>query len=762
MAREGPGAGRGRLLRVRRRSGGVRARPGQTRRLTLAVCFVALFTLVAGLLAIWAHERPMFAPGRIATVTRMARVELSVIDQTTTESMRQEQRLRAARVYVSNEAELSAIRASLTNLPRTIAGVDSLDQVESTIRTKFELNEERFAALRELGGQAEGLARWDLSVDRLMQILTVTPLLDQEAWQVESQSGLRGEKWLELRTSGGIARVSADAAVSISNVDGLNRAMGDAVGRAGFDSAAAGAVLSALVHDPGSTFRFDEPATLENQQRAADAVSDQYRRVPEGTLLFRRGNPIKPEAFELYKAELEAFRAQATWWMIWPLRFGLFGAMLVIACAAACYISLFCDRIARSPARMGWLTGLSLLMLLMATAATVSNPGVMMLSGTAPSVLFAVLIAIAYHQRIGLALGLVQALVTGVALDQHMEILAVVGAGVGVAAWNLPRIRDRGTLVRMGVASAAALALATALVGAIHRPMNPALIREIGVDALLAGSGGLLVAGLTMFILPVLERAFDITTGMTLMELRDPKQPLLRELQQRAPGTYNHSLNVAAIAEDAADAIGADSLLAYVGALYHDVGKMNKPEYFVENQAGGPSKHDKLSPAMSLLVIVGHVKDGVELAREFGLPRKLRHFIEAHHGTTLVEFFFHRAKDKANPGEGPNEFEYRYPGPKPQTKEVAILMLADAVESTTRSLKEPTSSRIDQVVRSIANKRLLDGQFDECSLTLRELSTIVEAISRTVQSIHHGRIAYPSAEPKSGSIRPTRDDRRTG
>lgn len=270
-----------------------------------------------------------------------------------------------------------------------------------------------------------------------------------------------------------------------------------------------------------------------------------------------------------------------------------------------------------------------------------------------------------------------------------------------------------------------------------------------------------------MFLLPTIERVFDIATGMTLIELRDPKNALLRELQQRAPGTYNHSLTVAAIAEAAADAIGADSLLTYVGALYHDIGKMNKPEYFVENQGGGPNKHDKLSPAMSLLVIVGHVKDGAEMAREYGLPKPLIHFIEAHHGTTLVEYFYRRAKDQADAAqrdgdsaEQPTETDFRYPGPRPHTKEVAILMLADAVESATRTLSEPTPSRIDALVRSLANKRLLDEQFEECSLTFRELSQIVDSISKTVAAIYHGRISYPTGEPAHRRTHRRTQDRR--
>ncbi|MEO1513092.1 MAG: HDIG domain-containing metalloprotein, partial [Planctomycetota bacterium] len=287
------------------------------------------------------------------------------------------------------------------------------------------------------------------------------------------------------------------------------------------------------------------------------------------------------------------------------------------------------------------------------------------------------------------------------------------------------------------------------------------------------GVGGLLAGGITLFVLPVVERAFGIATGMTLIELRDPKHELLKEVQRRAPGTYNHSLNVASIAEAAAEAIGADSLLTYVGALYHDVGKASKPEYFVENQSGGPNRHDKLSPAMSVLVIVGHVKDGLEMAREYRLPKPLHHFIEAHHGTTLVEFFYNRAKKqsskengeaeaepkdgkgrdpKAKEAEGesasrpPAEIDYRYPGPKPKTREVAILMLADAVESTTRTMAEPTPSRIDALVRELAHKRLVDGQFDECDLTFRDLQLIVESIGKSVAAIYHARIQYPAGE----------------
>ena len=251
-------------------------------------------------------------------------------------------------------------------------------------------------------------------------------------------------------------------------------------------------------------------------------------------------------------------------------------------------------------------------------------PNLAALFTVTPTLCVTMLLCIAYDRRSALAYALLQGLLVCVALRESVGTMAVIITGIACIVWTLKEIRDRNTLFRTSVVTMVGVGVSMVIFSFIERPLIPEVVgkvvRETLFDAALAGGGAVLIGGITLFMLPVIERAFNITTGMTLIDLRDPKQPLLRELQQRAPGTYNHSLNVAAIAEGAADAIGADSLLTYVGALYHDVGKMNKPEYFVENQSGGPNKHDKLSPAMSLLVVVGHVKDGIELAREFKLP----------------------------------------------------------------------------------------------------------------------------------------------
>ncbi|HUT44632.1 MAG TPA: HDIG domain-containing protein, partial [Sedimentisphaerales bacterium] len=218
-----------------------------------------------------------------------------------------------------------------------------------------------------------------------------------------------------------------------------------------------------------------------------------------------------------------------------------------------------------------------------------------------------------------------------------------------------------------------------------------------------------------------------------------------------APGTFSHSLLIGSIAEAAAEAIGRNGLLCRVGAYYHDIGKINKAGYFIENELGSASRHKELSPTMSHLIIVGHVKDGIEMAKEYGLPSVLRQFIETHHGTTLIEHFYNEAKKqktknaKGKTTEAPSESEFRYPGPKPRIKEAAIVMLADTVESAVRSLPEVTPTKIDAVVHNMAMKRLQDGQFDECDMSLRELSQIEASISKTLAAHYHGRIAYPKS-----------------
>ncbi|MBN2064710.1 MAG: HDIG domain-containing protein, partial [Sedimentisphaerales bacterium] len=224
-----------------------------------------------------------------------------------------------------------------------------------------------------------------------------------------------------------------------------------------------------------------------------------------------------------------------------------------------------------------------------------------------------------------------------------------------------------------------------------------------------------------------------------------------KRLAVEAPGTFNHSWQIGMLSEAAAEAIGANGLLCRVGCYYHDVGKLNKPRYFIENQQDSFNQHKELSPTMSRMIIVGHVKDGMELLEQYRIPRILRQFCETHHGTTLVQYFYHAATQKSSEtGEVVEESDFRYPGPKPRTKEAAIVMLADVVEGATRAMKDPTPSRIETLVHNMAMSRLQDGQLSDCDLTIRELSRIEHSLVKSLCAMYHGRISYPGSASSDG------------
>jgi len=313
----------------------------------------------------------------------------------------------------------------------------------------------------------------------------------------------------------------------------------------------------------------------------------------------------------------------------------------------------------------------------------------------------------------------------------------------GVMVFGLRVVRNRGKIVLVGaVASAIAFVTAGAL-GLIDGQSFGFVL----VGSLWAAGATLMAAFIVEGVLPGIERLFRLSTGMTLLEWCDASKPLMRVMAAEAPGTYNHSLLVGALAEAAAEAVGASGLRCRAGSYYHDIGKINKPEYFVENQMHSINRHERLSPAMSLLVIIGHVKDGIEMAREYSLPASLQPFIAEHHGTTLVEYFYHAATQARGPDDREvSDTQFRYPGPKPQSRETAIVMLCDGVEGAVRAMPEPTPNRIETVVSEIIRKRLNDGQFDECDLTFRELAIIEKSLVKSLCGIYHARIVYPSSE----------------
>ena len=257
-----------------------------------------------------------------------------------------------------------------------------------------------------------------------------------------------------------------------------------------------------------------------------------------------------------------------------------------------------------------------------------------------------------------------------------------------------------------------------------------------------AFTGGLLAGPVALLFLPFLETLWHTASTFKLHRYTDPQHPLIKELLTKAPGTYQHTMTVAHLAEVAGDAVGANALLLRAGAFYHDVGKTADPRYFVENQFNGKNPHDEMDPAESTRIILDHVRNGRKIALEAGIPEVIADFIPQHHGTQLVEYFYHKAS-KADPAVAPQEEDFRYPGPRPQSVEAAILMICDAVEAASRTLHEPTQENLRKMILFIMEQRLADGQFEECDLTTHDMGRITQALTDSLAASFHTRVEYP-------------------
>jgi putative nucleotidyltransferase with HDIG domain len=354
----------------------------------------------------------------------------------------------------------------------------------------------------------------------------------------------------------------------------------------------------------------------------------------------------------------------------------------------------------------------------------------------------AILVALLANGRIATVYSAFVSVLFGAAggWDAYLMMWAMLVQCAGVYA--ITTYRERAALLRAGlvvggVGAGAVLSLETI------KGSGDALSHNL-YGAGLAFLGGAVGVGLLIsFSLPLLEGLFNVLTDVRLLELSNVNNPLLSELAFKAPGSYNHSLIVGTLAEEGAKAIGANSLFCRVAAFYHDIGKMNKPDYYVENQRG-VNPHDRLSPSMSALIIASHVKDGIKMAREAGLPEQIVDIIPQHHGTKLMTYFYEKAKRQSDPSLGPiKEEDFRYPGPKPQTREAAIFMISDAIEAAARTVEEPTANRLREMIRKVTNSIVVHGELDQCDLTFSDLDRIQEAFLRCLVSMYHHRVDYP-------------------
>ncbi len=478
------------------------------------------------------------------------------------------------------------------------------------------------------------------------------------------------------------------------------------------------------------TLEVDVAKTAERRATADDVVMPVRVRVQRGESILRKGDVVTPTHLTIL-AMAGLYPSRITW-----TAFG--GLTIIIALlllATGVYLRQYEPEI--------WATSRYLVLwslIVVGTVLLAQTLGAPRFSDyLMPAALGSMLLGILLRPRLGIFTAGVLAVLVGLVADRQLApvVVAFVGGIVGVFATR--QIHRRSDFGVAGLLVAVANAGAAAGIGLVDGTPTSVLAMNAGY----AGANGLLVAVMAIGILPFLEQLFGLITPIKLLELANPAHPLLRRLQLEAPGTYHHSIMVGNLAEAAAEAVGADALLVRVGTYYHDVGKLRRPAFFVENQMGIENPHEKMAPSLSALTVASHVRDGLDLAKEYGLPQTIADFIPQHHGTTRLAYFYHQALER---GDAIDEAAFRYEGPKPQTRETAIVMLADAAEAAVRSLTRPTPDRLEEVVRRLIREKLEDGQLDECGLTFRDLDRIAAAFVRILTGIMHPRLEYPDLE----------------
>jgi hypothetical protein len=554
-----------------------------------------------------------------------------------------------------------------------------------------------------------------------------------------------------------------ETGVEVRSVDNAQRELRESIGRQFASPVTEGTrrLLESIACDLTSIFALknwteDAEAERKLQAFAMKSVPEQFTTIQQGKKIIARGEEIAPS----HLAQIEEMRRALSQKRSPAARaLGFAGtavAVCVLTVGSAVFLAKFHGRVFASNKHLALIAVLILmsvgtskaLMYLRPASAFLGYP----LSGRWGSFVLSVFLgypitvpfgSFVLSMMMGLQLAafatIPMALLLGMSFGSSLPPVLVGILGGWTAAFFAGSVRHRRDFVRTGL-----------LVGVVNGVMIAAIGALAGaslVTLMVQAAGGVLVAMgsilLAAVFLPLFEWIFKVPTSVTLVELTDSNHPLLKRMIMEAPGSYYHSLMVGNLAESAAEVIGANPLLARVGSYFHDIGKLKKPLYFSENEAFGRSKHDTLNPSMSNLVILSHVKDGVDLACKHNLSKPLLDIIRQHHGTSLDYFFYRRAEEINGDSSVVDEKEFRYPGPKPQSRESAIIMLADSVEAASRSLEKPTTAKICGVVKNIIRMRLEDGQLDECDLTLKDLHRIEETFNRILLSSLHQRVKYP-------------------
>ena len=732
----------------------------------LTLLLIALFAVVTLAIAVqsWC-SRFSYREGQIVATGVLARVPFEIENVGATLQAKAEAEDNTRPVFVQNNAVWDKLEASFKSDLTLVANAERLGNLEPAVIDAFGLATEipgdvekgtspttRFAQVKLAltdSSMAIGdrINRMGLEFSQLLGVARPNGLLSEQDLK---NSGLAGE---EISTQRPIVVVDKRGEAVSYNL------LGDVVlkdqlletGRLGgmWTSLAdlqqiRPAVEAWLTTRVYGQLTYDATTTSNRRREAKETVETQYDSFASGQVLIAAGSMIEKDQLKVLTAEYKAHEASLTYTQR-MIRVG--GAVLMLSVM----VVLFGIYLFRSEPKLLEEVGQLLAFVMICSSAVFLSCTLSQdpwRAEVVPLLAAVMVVAIVHNQMMAILTAFCLSLLISMSTVAELGHFAILMVACITVVIPLRQVSSRSTLIKVGFLLAIVTFVTVWGVSLVSsHDFNDAWRNPVILMTALKFAGWALVCCyLVAGSLPFIETAFGVVTDISLLELTDVSHPLLQELARRAPGTYNHSISVATIGEAAADAIGANGLLLRVGAYFHDIGKGLKPEYFIENMAAGQGNpHDHLAPAMSALIIIGHVKDGVEMAEQHNLPRKLIDFIEQHHGTTLVEYFFREATNRADVDHrtDADESTFRYPGRKPQTKETAVMMLTDAVESASRTLSEPTPKRIQSLVHEIALKRVLDGQFDECGLTMSEIRRVESSLVKSLLAVHHGRIKYP-------------------
>ncbi len=490
---------------------------------------------------------------------------------------------------------------------------------------------------------------------------------------------------------------------------------------------------------------YDRELTEKLREKARESVEPVITKINRGELIVRQGEIIRPVHFMKLRAYQEQlFKMQPPISRLYRTT-GTTLLILLLFSVTIYFLKTYYPSVIRSNSRLLMLSMIVLLVLglswLVQQASWHLSPRMLeLIRYVSPVAVGSLLLCLLFGVRVALFLSLILAFLSAMVVGYDTGYLLVGAIGGSAAVFGIKGARKRGDLLRAGLIVGGANLLTVLALGAI----NGLTIITCLKQGLGSAASGVAAAFIGMIILGIFESGFRLFSDIGLLELSDLNHPLLRQLMIRAPGTYHHSLVVGTLAEGMAEAVEANPLLARVGAYFHDIGKIVKPEYFSENEPSDSSSHDRLIPSMSSLILISHVKEGVALARQYRLDKRIVDIIQQHHGTSLISYFYDRAGKTDQLKFDVMEKDYRYPGPKPSSKEAAIVMIADAVEAASLSLENPTPSRLEALVRQIISERFEDSQLDECNLTLNDLKKLGEAFVRLLTARFHTRVKYPA------------------